>query len=74
MNRGHNETEVCMLIKERIIEIFVKLQRNNSLRPWFHSASQSNEKVILYFLVAGIFSLAKANVIQIVYILITLEI
>lgn len=31
------------------------------------------EKVILRFLVAGIFALARANVIQIVYIVITLE-
>lgn len=44
-----------------------------ALGPLFHSAGQSKGKVTLQFLIAGIFALTRANVIQIVCIVITLE-
>lgn len=45
MNRGHNETEVRMLIKGEKNEIFVKQQRNDSFKavfPFCRSIKQKN--------------------------------
>lgn len=63
---------VCWLKGKKMKSLW-NSKEMTALRPCFHSAGQSNKKITLHFLVAGIFALAKANVIQIVCIVITLE-